>query len=171
MLILNIGLPGSGKSTLIKQLDLPPSSFTVISPDRIRFEQFGVTFERRIEPQIWMIVRALMQGHFELGRSVYLDATNLVPDWRKEWIDLAGQYKQRVLGVFFDIPYERIQAQNKLRPPEWTVTEEVISEMFRLLQPPQSDEGFDYIVRIQNSQDPSEVKSVREAVKLLLQTS
>jgi predicted kinase len=166
MLLLNIGLPGSGKSTLVKTLQLPLNEFVRVSPDQIRSEQFGVTYNRRVEPQVWTITKALVEGQFRLGKSVYLDATNLARAWRRPWIQLAQHYRHKSLAVYFDMPIEQILAQNQLRSPEWVVPESVIRGMHRSLHVPSLEEGFDAVVRISHV-NAEEIQRVTEAMEAL----
>lgn len=88
----------------MNKLNLPLDFFKIVSSDRIRHEQFGVIYDRRIEPQVWKITHALVEGYFRLGNSVYFDATNLVRSWREDWVSLARKYDQPVLGIFFEKP-------------------------------------------------------------------
>lgn len=150
MLIMNIGLPGSGKSLIAKKLGLSPPDFYIVNPDQIRYECFGVTFETTIEPEVWTIACALVKGHFRLGRSVVLDATNLTQERRRTWIQLARKRGHHVAGLFFNLPLETVKRQNRLRPKEWVVPDEVVEKMYHSFQKPEKEEGFHTIITVEN---------------------
>lgn len=167
MLIMNIGLPGVGKSSLLERLGLPASGFYVVSTDRIRYEFFGVVFARKVEPQVWAIARALVEGNFRLGRSVVLDFTNLTIARRRQWIELAKKYGQKILGIFYEVPFEQARARNRKRPREWVVPDEVLQRMLNSLQLPSPGEGFHALVTVHGSHDEAGVQQVKEAVARL----
>jgi predicted kinase len=82
-LILLVGLPYSGKSTLARQLALP-----TVCPDEIRLALHGQRFEPRSEPFVWAIARIMVAALFGSGHDhVVLDATNTTAKRRAEWID------------------------------------------------------------------------------------
>lgn len=164
MLLLTIGLPGSGKSALIHKLGLPRPDVAVIAPDRIRWELFGVTFDPAVEPDVWTVVRAAVRGNLRRGRSVVLDATNLTRAQRSGWLRMARRYGHPVVGVYFDLPLDRVLKQNRQRDPAWVVPEAAIAEMARLLEPPSEGEGFQVVVTIRDALDDAAVSRVREAM-------
>jgi predicted kinase len=53
--------------------------------------------------------------------------------------------------LFFDVPVDVCIARNRLR--ERVVPEEAILEMWRKLQPPALDEGFDRVIKPQMDAD------------------
>lgn len=164
MLLLTIGLPGSGKSALLKRLGLPRPDMAVVTPDRIRWEFFGVTFDPAVEPEVWTVVRAAVRGNLRRGRSVALDATNLTRAWRSGWLRLARRYGHPVVGVHFDLSLKQVRKQNRMRVPEWVVPEAVIAEMARMLEPPTEAEGFQAVVTIRGGLDDGAVRRVQEAM-------
>jgi predicted kinase len=168
MLALTIGLPGSGKSTLYKNLALSHERFPIVRPDSIR-EQFGVSFEERIEEYVWSIARAFVDGYFTLGKSVYLDATNLMPAWRSTWIDIAKQYDVAVLAIYFSLPFTQIKEQNARRQAPWVVPEPILLEMKNQLTPPSYEEGFHEIVTVKDAADPRDIAAVKAAIASLAQ--
>lgn len=164
MFIMNIGLPGSGKSTLLKKLGLPDPGFVIVSPDKIRSELFGVIFNKTVEPQVWVIVKALVEGHLRLGWSVAFDSTNLTRERRCPWIELARRYGQKVLGIFFNVPLKQVQHRNKLRPGEWIVPGDIIASMYHSLQVPVLEEGFHKIITVSGSRDEAGIQKVRDSI-------
>ncbi|MBO8171813.1 MAG: ATP-binding protein [Bacillaceae bacterium] len=161
MLIMNVGLPGSGKSTLISRLGLPASGVEVVNPDRLRSEIFGVTFDKKLEKEIWTITRAIVRGHFRLGRSVFLDATSLTRKRREVWIKMAHQFNQKVYAVYFDMSVDQVLKQNQQRPHPWIVPEEVIREMDQVLEPPDIEEGFASVMVVKDLNQTWVIERIR----------
>jgi len=150
-----VGLPGSGKTTFVRGLREKRPGVAVVSPDLIRLQLFGVVFDYAVEDEVWTITRALMQGHFNLRRSVILDATNLTLKRRAQWIDLAKEYGIPTGAVFINPPIETVRKQNRMRTGDAVVPEDVIDKMSQLLQAPKPEEGLHFII---------EVRSVNESV-------
>lgn len=140
-----IGLPGSGKSTWAKK-NLP--GHIIISPDQVRYEDFQIQFETRVEPQVWQIVFALIEGNLKLKRSVVFDATNLTPKRRKRLVELGQKYKAFVRAVLVNTPVNQCIQQNKARRKFEHVPDKLIINMAKALIKPTKEEGFDQILVI-----------------------
>jgi predicted kinase len=74
----------------------------------------------------------------------YVDATNLSPRERKQWIGMARSFGYEVQAVFFDVPLEVCLERNRKR--ERVVSEEIMRNMAQRLKAPTFDEGFSKIV-------------------------
>ena len=57
----------------------------------------------------------------------YVDATNLSPHERKQWIKMAKSFQYEVQAVFFDVPLAVCMERNSQR--ERVVTDEVMQKM------------------------------------------
>jgi len=80
-LILMMGMPRSGKSTVAKELGYP-----MVNPDSIRLALHGKAFEPLAEPMVWTIAKYMVKSLFIAGHgTVILDATNITRARRKEW--------------------------------------------------------------------------------------
>jgi predicted kinase len=74
----------------------------------------------------------------------YVDATNLSPRERRQWIRMARSLGYEVHAVFFDVPLEVCLDRNRRR--ERVVPEDIMQRMASKLRPPTFDEGFSKII-------------------------
>jgi predicted kinase len=136
VVILAIGLPGSGKSSWFKRHNIRP-----LSSDMLRALLFDDPTEQRYQDLIFSNLRSMLKARLIARRPInYVDATNLTPHERHSWIKLAKDYGYEVQAVFFDVPLEVCLERNRRR--ERIVGEDVMRRMAARLRPPTFDEGF-----------------------------
>ncbi len=86
-LILMVGLPRSGKTTLALTYGFP-----IVSPDAIRLALHGQAFLKEAEFMVWPLAVLMVKALFAAGHeNVILDATNHTLERRQFWYD-AGDW-------------------------------------------------------------------------------
>ena len=148
--VLTIGLPGSGKTTWFKRRGVTP-----LSSDMLRSILFDDITEQRYQGLVFSTLRSLLRARLIAKMPWnYVDATNLSPHERRQWIKMAKSFGYDVQAVFFDVPLEICLERNRRR--ERTVNDEVMHKMAERLRPPNFKEGFSKItvVRVKSSGSP-----------------
>jgi len=152
-LILLIGLPGSGKSSVAQQLLAADPRRQLISTDAIRKQLFGdeaiqgpwLLVWREIQRQFLQAVELI--SHTAAGEAIY-DATNTQRRHRREVITLARSTGfNHITGLWIDTPVWLCLARNRRRDRQ--VPEDAIFRMHRQLRdaPPTLQEGLDRLIR------------------------
>ncbi len=137
--VLAIGLPGSGKSSWFKRHKITP-----LSSDVLRSLLFDDPTEQRFQDLVFSNLRSMLKARLIARRPLnYLDATNLTPHDRQNWIKLAQDYGYEVQAVYFDVPVDVCLERNQRR--ERVVAEDVMRRMAAKLRPPTFEEGFSKI--------------------------
>jgi len=136
VVVLAIGLPGSGKSSWFKRHNLSP-----LSSDMVRSLLFDDVREQRYQDLVFSNLRSMLKARLIAKRPMnYVDATNLSPHERQHWIKLAKDYNYEVHAVFFDVPLEVCIERHQRR--DRVVPEDVMRRMAAKLKPPAFEEGF-----------------------------
>jgi len=139
IVVLAIGLPGSGKSTWFKRHNIVP-----LSSDMVRSLLFDDVREQRFQDLVFSNLRSMLKARLIAKRPMnYVDATNLTPQERAHWVKLAKDYKYEVQAVFFDVPLEVCVERHQRR--DRVVPEDVMRRMAAKLKPPSFQEGFSKI--------------------------
>jgi len=139
VVVLAIGLPGSGKSSWFKRHNITP-----LSTDLLRALLFDDPTEQRFQDLVFSNLRSMLRARLIARRPAnYVDATNLSPQERASWIKLARDYEYDVQAVFFDVPVEVCLERNQRR--DRSVPEDVMRRMAAKLRPPGFEEGFSKI--------------------------
>ena len=139
VVILAIGLPGSGKSTWFKRRGAVP-----LSSDVIRSMLFDDVTEQRFQDLVFSTLRSLLRARLVARMPVnYVDATNLSPHDRRGWIKMAHDFGYEVQAVYFDVPTEVCMERNARR--NRVVPEDVMQRMAGKLRAPKFEEGFSKI--------------------------
>ncbi len=73
-LVLMVGLPLSGKTTLI-QRHFIPAGYAVVCPDDVRLALHGERFIAKAEPLVWAIVDVMIDALLMSNNRVVLDGT------------------------------------------------------------------------------------------------
>ncbi len=137
--VLTIGLPGSGKTTWFKRRGVVP-----LSSDLLRTLLFDDITEQRWQGLVFSTLRSLLRARLIAKMPWnYVDATNLSPHERRQWIKMAKSFGYDVHAVFFDVPLEVCLERNRKR--ERTVSEDVMKKMAERLRAPDFKEGFSKI--------------------------
>lgn len=118
------GLPGSGKSTLMKQI---PDEM-VISADKLREQMFGVKREIRNgkereylfgwdkNPDIFFsIINEMVTERAREQLTTFLDATNLNDNDRKEYFEIARKFGMDAEVLILDVDYDVLLQRNEDR--------------------------------------------------------
>ena len=139
VVVLAIGLPGSGKSSWFKRHNITP-----LSSDLLRALLFDDPSEQRFQDLIFSNLRSMLKARLIARRPMnYVDATNLTPHERNGWIKLAKDYGYEVQAVFFDVPVEVCLERNQRRQRK--VPEDAMRRMAGKLKQPTFEEGFSKI--------------------------
>jgi predicted kinase len=152
VVVLAIGLPGSGKSSWFKRHNVTP-----LSSDLVRTLLFDDVREQRFQDLVFSNLRSMLKARLIAKRPMnYVDATNLTPQERQHWVKLAKEYQYEVHAVFFDVPLEVCIERHERR--DRVVPEDVMRRMAAKLKPPAFDEGFAKItvVRVKKKEAEAE---------------
>jgi len=123
------GLPGAGKDTWLRH-NRP--TLPVVALDDLRREL-------RIEAtgnqgEVIQLGRERCREHLRSGKDFAFNATNTTRQTRKKWIDLFADYGARVEIVYVEPSLSTVRRNNRNRTSP--VPEDVISKLFRRLEPP-----------------------------------
>jgi len=153
VVVLAIGLPGSGKSSWFKR-----HSVTPLSSDMLRVLLFDDAHEQRFQDLVFSNLRSMLKARLIARRPMnYVDATNLTPQERHNWVKLAKDYGYEAQAVFFDVPLEVCLERNKKRSRE--VEEEAMRRMSGKLRAPTFEEGFSKITVVRVKKKDNQVAS------------
>ena len=133
------GLPGSGKDTWLRtnRPGLP-----TISLDDIRSELEVDATENQGE--VAQLARERCRELLRTRTPFAFNATNLLRQTRKRWIDLFAEYGARIEMVYIEPPLSAVLAQNRRR--EKPVPENVILQLAGKCEPPTLTEAHGLVL-------------------------
>ena len=116
-LVLLVGAPASGKSTLTRALVAAGEidRHAVVCADDYRELLTGTADDLGHERRVFRVVRMTLHERLRQGATVVLDATNLSASRRRKHILVAHEYRRPVVAVRFDVPVKELLARNSRR--------------------------------------------------------
>ena len=160
-LYLMVGVPGSGKSTYVKNILKDGDIY--ISRDEIRYsllteeDDYFAKENEVIKTFIDNIDKSLVNEKY--CGDVYADATHLSPKSRAQVLNQLKN-KDKVSVIYLDIPLNIILERNAQRKGRALVPENVVRRMYNSIILPTKAEGIEELIIIDENQ------KVKEVIKL-----
>lgn len=156
-LYVMIGVPGSGKSTWAYE-HLNPLQASWISRDAVRFSMVNedekyFSKEKDVFKEYVRRINALLEDDY----NVIADATHITAASRNKLISNITVPDVSLYAVWINTPLETCLERNETRTGREYVPVEVIQEMYRNLEKPTTEEGFNAIYIKQDGEFPEMV--------------
>lgn len=156
-LCIMIGLPGSGKDTIAKDIQERNENSIILSSDEIRNELFGYENQDN-NSEVFKEMNKRCLDALKEGKNVIYNATNLSYKRRKSLIDDMKKYVSAVNGIFCIAPINTIFERNIIRS-ERHLPEDKLFQMLETMDIPLFYENFDtiHIVNTENRYKKNEM--------------
>lgn len=167
-LVITVGIPAAGKSTLRPKLLEGMGDACIVSPDEIRFkmlksETTGVYFNPKIEGFVWQRAFSKMKKCMEEKKDILFDATSVNVASRKKVIDQVDRTRYSVEAAWIKIDPALALLRNSKRPRK--VEPSVICDKFKKFQEPTKEEGFSKIsihLQVPSKEEEKELRSMKD---------
>ncbi len=164
--IMGIGIPGSGKSTILKAF-ANKNNYIYICPDDIRTELTGNPIDQTKNKEVWETTYQRASEAIRSEATVVVDATFANAGQRKSFLEfLRNAGAQKIEGLYVNTPLEIAKERNASR--ERKVPEHVLERMsgFMKENPPEINDGFDALFILDENQEmiSAEIKNKNEEV-------
>ena len=141
LLIVMVGLPGSGKSFIAKQLAEVNDDIVIVSSDAIREEFYGDANDQSHNDKVFRIVNKRLKEGLMAEKKVILDATNISKKRRKAL--LRDLKYPKSMAIVMAVPEYICKKRDEERDRH--VGPDVINRMMKNWCPPHYSEGFNFI--------------------------
>lgn len=141
LLIVLVGVPGSGKSFIAKQLAEVNDDISIVSSDAIREEFYGDANDQSHNDKVFRIVNKRLKEELLNNRKVILDSTNISKKRRKAF--LRDLKYPKSMAIVMAVPEYICKKRDEERDRH--VGPDVINRMMKNWCPPHYSEGFDFI--------------------------
>jgi len=146
-LILLVGIPASGKSTLAGKL--VKKGYYIINADTIRLELYGNELEQGNPQDVFAMFFERLEALMKDEKDIVVDNTNLKPAHRKQIIDRGRKFGYQDIQLWvLDVPLELCLKRNAERQRQ--VADDVIASMFMTFNKsgrPRKEEGKLVLIR------------------------
>lgn len=148
ILMMMIGLPGSGKSSIAENMMFESEKPIIHSSDKLREELYGNEDDQTNNEDLFVELHRRIKEDLRKGFNVIYDATNINKKRRIAFLRELTNIHCKHSCLMVMTPYERCIELNKSR--KRNVPEEVIERMIKNWQPADYSEGWDDIAVVFN---------------------
>ena len=148
-LYITVGLPGSGKSTYVKNF-IKDKEIEYLSSDSLRAVYGKSEEDQTVTPLVFGHIKRKVDEFLKDGKNVLVDATSVNRKERSDYINTAKKYGAKVVAIVFKMDRQGLIDRNKKRGeqggrvvPDW-----VIDKMFAKFEEPSYSEGIDVMIYV-----------------------
>jgi predicted kinase len=140
-----VGLYGSGKSSVAKEIAETEENTIIVSSDAIREELTGKVEDQSKNEEVFKVFHKRIREALENNTNVIADATNITIRSRRAIIENIKGIECRKIAYLIPRPFDQCKLDNLNR--QHPVPEEVLDGQLRKFQIPFYEEGWDLIKR------------------------
>jgi predicted kinase/mRNA-degrading endonuclease toxin of MazEF toxin-antitoxin module len=126
--IIGIGIPGSGKTTILKEIG-STKKYEYVCPDEIRKEMTGDEADQTKNTEVWRETFKRIEENILENKSLILDATNIDNLNRKKLLGFLSKFNNlKIKGILIRTDLDIAKKRNKKR--DRIVPEFVLEKMY-----------------------------------------
>lgn len=148
-LYITVGLPGSGKSTYVKNF-IKDKEIEYLSSDSLRAVYGKSEEDQTVTPLVFGHIKRKVDEFLKDGKNVLVDATSVNRKERSDYINTAKKYGAKVVAIVFKMDRQGLIDRNKKRGEQGgrVVPDFVIDKMLAKFEEPSYDEGIDVMIYV-----------------------
>ena len=148
-LYITVGLPGSGKSTYVKNF-IKDKDIEYLSSDSLRAIYGKSEEDQTVTPLVFGHIKRKVDEFLKDGKNVLVDATSVNRKERSDYINTAKKYGAKVVAIVFKMDRQGLIDRNKKRGEQGgrVVPDFVIDKMLNKFEEPSYSEGIDVIIYV-----------------------
>ena len=148
-LYITVGLPGSGKSTYVKNF-IKDKDIEYLSSDSLRAVYGKSEEDQTVTPLVFGHIKRKVDEFLKDGKNVLVDATSVNRKERSDYIKTAKKYGAKVVAIVFKMDRQGLIERNEKRGEQGgrVVPTFVIDKMLNKFEEPSYSEGIDVIIYV-----------------------
>ena len=134
LLILMRGVPGSGKSTLIKNSGLSNYAISLDELRRLLAAEENGQLPTLVNKETYALLNSILQTRVQKGKLIILDAVNASVEHIKDSIELAESYGYKIVYIQMQTSLEQCLENNLCRPIYSRASNEKIKKFYKIIE-------------------------------------